>query len=81
MKNLILKEKPFGTFGRAYTEFGYGNYYKVSPSINFNHRSNRLAFYGDVRGRSQKTNERSLDSTVLNKTNGEHIVTNNSNFH
>ena len=72
--NVILKEKPFGTFGRTYTEFGYGNYYKVSPSINFNHRSNRLAFYGDVRGRSQKTNEQSLDSTVLNKTNGEHIL-------
>jgi hypothetical protein len=47
--NIVLKENTlFGTNGTYTATVGYGNGLSISPSLNFNHRTLKTNFFGDV---------------------------------
>lgn len=71
--NIVIKKPPLGTNGRINLEVGYGNYYKISPTLSLNHRSEKSNVYGSFQWKSGKRDYYQIDSTVLNANQGEYI--------
>lgn len=72
--NIVIRKPPLGTNGSVFLEAGYGTYYKISPAININHRTEKVNVYGGFRMRSQHTGNVQNDSSVLNMQQGHYIV-------